>query len=131
MDSIPESLPGAIAGVLIALITVLAARGTQKSARQAGEDAHRIDQGVVSTEALIALVGGYETRMHDLEDRTGKTEKDLNALGVKHRAAIRYINAWRTHASALSALLARHAPDELLPLPPAVPAELVDDLREE
>lgn len=131
MDSIPDGIPGAIAFVLVTLITVIAARGTQKGAARAGEDAQRIDRGVITTESLIALVGTYESRIHDIEDSTAQNKRDLDALGAKHRAAIRYIAAWRTHAAALAALLARHAPDELLPLPPAVPAELVDDLRED
>ena len=111
---------GALATIVVALIGYLSVRAGSRAGRRAGREQESIERGVVSTETLVELVGTYENRLHALEERTKKTEQDLNGMHDWKRAAIRYIRALRQHSL-------HHSPGEQLPEPPP---ELLLDLTD-
>jgi len=123
-EVVADNWMGAAATVLVALIGYLSVRATARAGRRAGREQESIERGVVSTETLIDLVGTYENRLHDLDERVkrtetdlSKTKRDLDGMHDWKRAAIRYIRALRQHGL-------HHLPGEVLPEPP--PELLVD-----
>jgi len=118
----------ALASIVTAFIGLVSVRSTLRGGRRAGREQESIEKGLISTDTLIDLVGTYETRLHDLDERVKKnevdlvkTKQDLDGMHNWKRAAIRYIRDLRDHAG-------RHSPDETLPVPPR---ELMLDLDDQ